>query len=140
MCFSLMGFVNHDADFDAVRRISLLHQQYYEKLDQFDHEPPYHFPRLEGTIGFVLHPGCDCASAVGQGDPDQQELLDYVAWLRDLHSCPGIRFLSLAKVWDPTDAFSQQKSAWADEVDAKFLADMKEDTPYQLNFRDRSVA
>ena len=94
-----MGFVNHDADFDEVRRISLLYHQYYGGKPA----------RSRTSVLF---------SPTGRDD-----------WL-----CAS------PKVWDPTDVFSPQKSDWADKVDANFLEDMKEDTPYQLNFRDRSVA
>lgn len=134
MCFSLMGFVNDDADYSEVQKISLLHQNYYQDLDQYDADIPHHFPRIEGTIGFVLHAYCDCGSKVGGGDSKQPELQNYVAWLNDLSRCSNLRFLYLAKVWDSTETFEPTQIVPTNHSKEKFLANMQENTPYLLSY------
>ncbi len=134
MCYSLLGFVNDDVNFTEFQKICALHNNYYEHLDKFDADIPHHFPRLEGTIGFVLHQYCDCDSAIGRNDASQPELEDYLLWLHELRQCSSIRFLGLMKAWDPTKEIPAVQTLEVGKVNAHYLASMRDDTIYCLAY------
>lgn len=84
---------------------------------------------------------CDCGTPIGDGDANAKELFDYIKWLKELNKCrKKLKAFYVIKYWEGGDSISKLKptvTVHIDDVDAEYLANIKDDTPYRIEYFKR---
>lgn len=134
MCFFLYGAVNEG-----------INQKDYEEISQGNF---YHFhigtkhdvkmAVLENDEDYRITEGCcDCGSAIGEKNPNHDEITELCNLLNDMRLIDNIKYVYMSKNW-VGHINKREEHHHIDDINlAEFLANIKENCLYRIDLNER---
>lgn len=132
MCYFLYGNIDetaYDEDFFKVcDKFTINH----DKLSIYDIDLKSKIP-IKGIFFRLTDTNnhCDCGTSIGGSDENNKELINYLNWLKSLKKCKSINNICIIKRWSD-DVIKQNVKIHIDKIDCKYLANIKENTIYNI--------
>ncbi|NMC57622.1 MAG: hypothetical protein GYA50_10415 [Eubacteriaceae bacterium] len=130
MCYYLYGNID----------VTAYNEDFFKVCDKFNipHNKLYDYDielkskiKPKGVFFRLTDNHCDCNSSIGSEKINNKELTNYLNWLTALKKYRDINYVYIFKRWSD-DIIDTKITIHFDNIDNRYLADMKENTFYRI--------